>query len=178
MLRSIPTDMFKKILYKVPADSLFEMCETDKYVQIICEDETFWRQYVELNYDPKDYKINTDWDTFRKFRVRSDKNFRIFTFKDLALFLTCGIKQIRQVDKGGNEEIIILEKDSWIPYYQGEFIGKDKEGNKFTLISRGGHPYINKLKVKQQPNYFSDYVPELDVTLFDAIEEYQKFYTY
>ena len=41
MSQSIPLDMVKKILYKVPSTSLFEMCDTDKYIQVICGDESF-----------------------------------------------------------------------------------------------------------------------------------------
>jgi hypothetical protein len=45
-LKTLPYDTIKDILYNSSVDEINSLCSTDKYIQRICNDENFWKQYV------------------------------------------------------------------------------------------------------------------------------------
>ena len=50
-LKSIPKETYQKVLFLLSPKDLLQICDTDKYVQTICDDN-FYREYIQRNYDP------------------------------------------------------------------------------------------------------------------------------
>ena len=54
--RTLPLDMIRKTLYDLSVTEILSICSTDKNIQIICEDDNFWRDYILYNYKSQPWK--------------------------------------------------------------------------------------------------------------------------
>ena len=59
MLKSLPFDMYKKILFKLDVKTILNMCETDQQISKLCSNDDLWRQYLVSNYDPLYYGMSS-----------------------------------------------------------------------------------------------------------------------
>jgi hypothetical protein len=48
--KMIPIEVVKEMLNTMSVDNINSLCSTDKYIQIICRDEKFWREYIINNH--------------------------------------------------------------------------------------------------------------------------------
>jgi len=46
--QEVPAELFFQVLYYVPISDLFALCQTDRYVQGVCNDEYFWENRVKM----------------------------------------------------------------------------------------------------------------------------------
>jgi hypothetical protein len=102
-LQSVPIDMYKKILQDLDIVDLLEICKTNKYTLDFCENDSFWKEYLIHNYDPKEFK-KWDSDAFDKYVKRNHLAGEILNWKDLAMHKT-GLKQWILLDLETNEGV-------------------------------------------------------------------------
>lgn len=50
--KTIPIEIFRETLLKINRDTIRSMCSTNRYIQNICNDEIFWRDYYIMNIEP------------------------------------------------------------------------------------------------------------------------------
>jgi hypothetical protein len=50
-LETIPLETFNEVLFNLPASVIINSCHTNNYFNEICNNESFWEQYVTTNYD-------------------------------------------------------------------------------------------------------------------------------
>jgi hypothetical protein len=183
-LSSIPVEIYKEILCLLPGKSLLNISKINKYTQKICSDDNLWKHYINLNFNIEDYtkyqKWLTNWNDYRTTKITKD--FKIYTFKQLVYFLIYKIKYIKYTNYKGIISSISIEDDLHPATFKGKFICKDKNNEYFTyeawlynMLPVCNAKYINSnqsLKFRRTPKYFGDYIQELDITLFEAVEEY------
>ena len=61
MLREVPIDMVKRILYLLNTEDLQAECRSNKYVSSICQDDEFFHEYISRNFDPSKFGTQK-WD--------------------------------------------------------------------------------------------------------------------
>ena len=47
----LPKETLKEILFNLPVKDVINYCRTNEDAQNLCQDNTFWREYMEKNYD-------------------------------------------------------------------------------------------------------------------------------
>ena len=60
-LKSVPIETYQKVLLRLNHEDLKSLCQTDKYVQEICQDNYFNYQYINFNYDSYEYGYSS-WE--------------------------------------------------------------------------------------------------------------------
>jgi hypothetical protein len=68
--RNVPSEIYKEVLFLVEPKYIFRACSTNQYALNIC-DETFYREYVDRNFDPNFYGLENfvlptdlNWEQF------------------------------------------------------------------------------------------------------------------
>ena len=86
---TLPKEMYKKILFNTDPKTLMIKCGTDKYATTIC-DETFFKEYIKLNYNSKDFGIESWTDKNIDDEIKS-KGFD--NWKQLLRLIDYGLKK-------------------------------------------------------------------------------------
>ena len=47
----LPLDIIRRQLYELSVNDIMSLCTTEKYIQVICNDDRFWREYVITRYN-------------------------------------------------------------------------------------------------------------------------------
>ena len=76
-LKTIPKEIYQKVLKLLSPDDLLEICTTDKYTSNIC-DNNFYREYIQRNYNSKIYGFDK-WDN----TIFNNKIFNSHSWKDI-----------------------------------------------------------------------------------------------
>jgi hypothetical protein len=54
-LQTLPYEILRDTLFDLPIKDVFSLCSTDKFIQTICNDDIFWRDYIFQNYNLNEF---------------------------------------------------------------------------------------------------------------------------
>lgn len=130
----IPNDTMKLILYELSVKEITLLCSTDKNIQLICNDEQFWREYVNLRHN----NVINPWKELAKLsenRKVIDINYNGHITK-LLIYDNMSLKEVLDQVKlmapnkytyqlrlthpfKNSDHIVIMYKNNYIGYYNG-----------------------------------------------------------
>ena len=145
-LKELPQETIKKILFKTPASDIISLCITDSYIQYICNDDIFWKEYV-----IKNNNLYTSVVTMWKNLIEDSTN---FTWKRLA--------QLYELEQISKYKLNFWEMLSWDDMINIREITWDQLKSLYKL----GKGII---VVIDMTNYFISIRPEM--LLIDVIKE-------
>lgn len=70
----VPSDMVRRILFLLNPEDLQSECRSNKYISSICQDNNFFREYIQRNFDPIKYDLEK-WDNsiFENYLINPDE---------------------------------------------------------------------------------------------------------
>lgn len=124
----IPIEVYIDTLYFLPYKDIINFCTTNKYANIICHDDNFWKNYIIYNYDPKVYGIR-EWNDDTILILNQSWNMSATTWFEILQKLV----NIKVIPIDVTHDIVPYYKGeiAVMPYDKAETIGK----NVFKLLN-------------------------------------------
>ena len=153
-LTTLPHEIVKKTLFNMPIKDILSLCSTDKYIQSVCKDDLFWKDYIYRTYNitATETAIWTESITLG-----------LLSWKQIASGYIDG-KPLLINDGNDNIEIISITPNMKLSDILDKFVNIFPNADRFDIYI--DNPFNTAI---DEDSYFIKYVKNGDFILYDAL---------